>query len=796
MCANAILFFRYLLRKQYLLFFILYSINSQSQTFCNDFEGTSCDNCPPYSVFPNPNLTVSCEGNINVILVIDESNSIGIAGSQGDVQEGVEAFLQELECTPVNVAIIEFGSVANYIVESYTPVADVIAGMTNYFNGTGFNGQTYNPNQGSLGGTNWQAALMRANSLHTADLLLMFTDGVPTAYSPDANSPGSSYDFCGSGNTSQQTEIYNAVQLANTIKSNGTHMFILGVGSINSNLMNAISGNDQYGLSETIATADYYIDPNFDTLSECFASLANSLCPIGATDSVSYICYGETEGTITIDLADNVQAPYTFTLNGPGHNNTIFNTSDDPFNINVSQLGNYTVTIEASGTCFGEATLPISVQARDEISVIASISEPVCPDATEISLNAISGDAVSWYWVSDGSSIINNPIDQNPTASGFVNGEIFTVSITDNNGCMDSDSITFAWSDDIDPPIIACPDLPAICNDEFPSLTATWTDNCSAGGIITLDAPTRIEQSLDGCSEIGYYDFEVYDDYGNLGIQTCTLIREIEIIGSCETAFAKASEGSQCFIPDFRRWGWTNHFTSYGEYTMDLWAGAAHCDISRGTLVGTVTINYSESQVSVTYNIADGYTMNQAHVYLGCEPYPNKRGRITVAPGQFLFNPSFDGNVQNYTVVVDNESGTNRGGIYVIAHAVVCEFICQCYQNEEEVENETEFLGGFDCRRQTGSIRTLNINSWLRVYQNSNSEILKVNYELDVDTGIKVEVLNMRGTVLKREIKNNYKAGSDETIQMDMTNVTDHVLFVRLTTKNGVKIKKIIMKKN
>ena len=63
---------------------------------------------------------------------------------------------------------------------------------------------------------------------------------------------------------------------------------------------------------------------------------------------ITMSCYGETEGIITIDLAENVQAPYTFTLNGPGHNNTVFITSNNPFNINVNQLnlpfkGNWSV---------------------------------------------------------------------------------------------------------------------------------------------------------------------------------------------------------------------------------------------------------------------------------------------------------------------------------------------------------------------------------------------------------------------------------------------------------------------
>ncbi len=52
-----------------------------------------------------------------------------------------------------------------------------------------------------------------------------------------------------------------------------------------------------------------------------------------------------------------------------------------------------------------------------------------------------------------------------------------------------------------------------------------------------------------------------------------------------ETAYAKG-DGATCFIPPtFKNWGgWTN-LISPGTYEMDLWAGAAQCDTSKGTLV-------------------------------------------------------------------------------------------------------------------------------------------------------------------------------------------------------------------
>ncbi|WP_250436865.1 VWA domain-containing protein, partial [Hanstruepera flava] len=370
--------------KKMLLFLALlfFSTQMQSQTFCPDDVGDNCNDCPNYSVTANPDLSVSCQGSINVILVIDESNSIGNANAEQDVENGVNAFLQELECTPVNVAVIEFGSVANYVVNSYTPVANVITGMNNYFDGIAYNGQTYNPDQGDLGGTNWQAGLMLADALAAPDLLLVFTDGVPTAWTPDTNNISSSYDFCGDGSDTEEAEIYNAVQVANQIKSEGTHMFILGVGGVNAGLMEDISDDDIYGSpsGQTIATADMYIDQGFNTLAECFASLANSLCPIAANVQGSTICDGDSNGTITINISNGVPAPYTITVN----NGTPLVTSDNPVIITGLQSGNYDVKVEASGTCFGEGNYNIDV-----------LSYPVTPDDSD-TVQVCSGDTYTY----------------------------------------------------------------------------------------------------------------------------------------------------------------------------------------------------------------------------------------------------------------------------------------------------------------------------------------------------------------------------------------------------------------
>ena len=65
-------------------------------------------------------------------------------------------------------------------------------------------------------------------------------------------------------------------------------------------------------------------------------------------------------------------------------------------------------------------------------TAIASNSGPICAGA-DVSLFETGVGAVSWVWSSNGSAIFSSNTAQNPIASGAVDGEIFTVVITDIN---------------------------------------------------------------------------------------------------------------------------------------------------------------------------------------------------------------------------------------------------------------------------------------------------------------------------------------------------------------------------
>ena len=134
----------------------------------------------------------------------------------------------------------------------------------------------------------------------------------------------------------------------------------------------------------------------------------------------------------------------------------------------------------------------------------------------------------------------------------------------------------------------------------------------------------------------------------------------------CETAYAYGDEVAHCFldIPQVKsnNWGWSNGPIGEESYSWDIYAGAGKCDIEKGTLVGTLDVDYVGGTATITYNIDADYTLEETHLYVGWEILPrDKKDRFTTAPGQFPYSGE-----TSYTI--DGLSG----GIYVVAHSVVC----------------------------------------------------------------------------------------------------------------------------
>ncbi|HEY9113944.1 MAG TPA: hypothetical protein VIN10_04545, partial [Bacteroidales bacterium] len=159
---------------------------------------------------------------------------------------------------------------------------------------------------------------------------------------------------------------------------------------------------------------------------------------------------------------------------------------------------------------------------------------------------------------------------------------------------------------------------------------------------------------------------------------------------NCETAFAYNQNGIDgqtryCFLTlkksdasynpagpenkNFNRWGWTNQLLVKGTYNFDIYAAAGQCELTKGTLVGSLNVDYqSNGNVVVTYNMNSGFKLSQVHIYVGNARLPQKNGNFTVAPGQY---PWVDDNLNMLSTYSYTFTGMS-GNVYVVAHAVVC----------------------------------------------------------------------------------------------------------------------------
>ncbi|MEN9791508.1 MAG: hypothetical protein RLZZ63_1166, partial [Gemmatimonadota bacterium] len=155
----------------------------------------------------------------------------------------------------------------------------------------------------------------------------------------------------------------------------------------------------------------------------------------------------------------------------------------------------------------------------------------------------------------------------------------------------------------------------------------------------------------------------VTDDNEETGADTASVTVDVtgcspDVGTAIGTAFAYSGTQSTAFnaLGLATRWGWTINFGTPGAKTYDVYVGAGQNDLSKGTLVGTVTITYTGSAVNAVYNLLPGYSVLEQHLYAGSLMAPQvvngKKTSYTVAPGRYTVNVS-------------------GGSIWVIAHSVI-----------------------------------------------------------------------------------------------------------------------------
>jgi gliding motility-associated-like protein len=135
-------------------------------------------------------------------------------------------------------------------------------------------------------------------------------------------------------------------------------------------------------------------------------------------------------GTATVNPSGGI-APYTYAWNDSHAQTTQTATG--------LCAGTYTCTVmDNTGT-----TTSIAVTVLDfQPTVTPTNNGPVCETSPSVNLNETSGNLTTWSWSASGSASFSSTTSQTPTASNVANGEVFTVTGTNANGCTGSGTTT------------------------------------------------------------------------------------------------------------------------------------------------------------------------------------------------------------------------------------------------------------------------------------------------------------------------------------------------------------------
>ena len=215
---------------------------------------------PPVS---NPTIADSC--GVDLTVVLDASGSVSSSGAVEDVRSAGEALLESLSNTNSRARVTQFATIAQQLAPSrlidsaslaaggvhrtalngyYNPIPPRPSGVNiySYNSGNPLSSSSYGLSNSSNQYTNWDQSLDQAGDGAPPDLVVYVTDGDPTAFdfnqAGDPFDPGPPPDVAVRTDRSAQAQevtVDRAIQEANQIKTAGTRMLAIGVGSALSN---------------------------------------------------------------------------------------------------------------------------------------------------------------------------------------------------------------------------------------------------------------------------------------------------------------------------------------------------------------------------------------------------------------------------------------------------------------------------------------------------------------------------------------------------------------------------------
>ncbi len=218
--------------------------------------------------------------------------------------------------------------------------------------------------------------------------------------------------------------------------------------------------------------------------------------------------------------------------------------TDSSFDPAEAGIGTHTITYSYTDGNSCENTATVDIVVNDLPTVTFNQVGPYCPNDAAVDLSASVSPAGGTF---SGSGINGTSFD--PASVGIGEYDII-YTVTDGNGCSNSDTVTIMVGDDEMPipDVDPLPELTVDVNDEITTFP-TATDNCSSGTIVaTTTDPLSYDQP-------GSYliTWEYTDAAGNVATQTQTIIVELAVVESLNLTSECSDNPRQ-----ERRWRVTN----------------------------------------------------------------------------------------------------------------------------------------------------------------------------------------------------------------------------------------------
>ncbi|MBK7871705.1 MAG: gliding motility-associated C-terminal domain-containing protein [Saprospiraceae bacterium] len=175
---------------------------------------------------------------------------------------------------------------------------------------------------------------------------------------------------------------------------------------------------------------------------------------ISASAGDTVLCEGES-AMLTASSANGVE-PFTY----------MWSTGETSETIEVSEAGEYAVTVTDATGCSGQDTITIIVNPNPEVE--ASASDSTICEGESVTLNAAATGATPFTFAwSNGVNGQSQSVNPTQTTT-------YVVTVTDGNGCMNADSVTINVNPRPEASILS--DKGSICLGDSATITTSATD--------------------------------------------------------------------------------------------------------------------------------------------------------------------------------------------------------------------------------------------------------------------------------------------------------------------------------